>query len=132
MPAHMQVVIPHSHDAQLEDFEVVDGHLAVLRRVNGLGSISIFNLSESAVGPLGIIGQEPMIVEDSGEDTYTLQFGEQGPFNSSMLRLTFSSLTTPQSTYDVNMATGKPLLALHTIPICSMPWATSRHNQSLV
>ena len=117
MPARMQVVIPHSHDAQLEDFEVFDGHLAVLRRVNGLGTISIFNLSESAVGPLGIIGQEPMIVEDSGEDTYTLQFGEQGPFNSSMLRLTFSSLTTPQSTYDVNMATGKPLLALHTIHI---------------
>ena len=30
IPAHMQVVIPHSHDVQLEDYEVFDGHLAVL------------------------------------------------------------------------------------------------------
>ena len=108
IPAHMQVVIPHSHDVQLEDYEVFDRYLAVLRRVNGLSSISIFNLSESSLGPLGIIGQEPMVMEDFGEDTYTLQFGEQGPFNCSMLRLIFSSLTTPKSTYDVNMTTGKP------------------------
>ena len=57
------------------------------------------------------MGQEPLLLGIE-EDSYALQFGEQGPFNSSVLRVTYSSLITPDSTLDINMVTGKHLLKL--------------------
>ena len=63
------------------------------------------------------MGQEPLLLEFE-EDSCTLQFGEQGPFSSSVLRVTYSSLITPDSTFDVNMATGKHLLMLDERWIC--------------
>jgi protease II len=57
------------------------------------------------------VGQEPLLLGIE-EDSYALEFGEQGPFNSSVLRVTYSSLITPESTFDVNLVTGKHLLCL--------------------
>lgn len=39
------------------------------------------------------------------EPTYTLQSGSQGDFDSDVLQLVYTSLTTPTSTLDHNMAT---------------------------
>ncbi len=104
----MQVLIPHSHDAELEDFEIFSGHLAVMKRINGLSMISTFTLGPPgpSSGLVGIASQEPKLIEFD-EESYSLQFGEQGAFGSSMLRITYSSLVTPDSTFDVNMTTGK-------------------------
>ena len=44
---HMQVVVPHSHDVGLEDFEVFESQLALTKRINGLSTISTFRLSPS-------------------------------------------------------------------------------------
>ena len=100
--------MPHSHDVELEDFEIFSGHLALMKRMNGLSVISTFALSQpgNGVGLLSIASQEPGLMEFDKE-SYSLQFGEQGAFSASMLRITYSSLVTPDSTYDVNMTTGK-------------------------
>jgi protease II len=39
--------------------------------------------------------------------SYSLEFGDQGPFASDLLRVRYSSLTQPSSTYDINMASGE-------------------------
>lgn len=43
----------------------------------------------------------------SEEEAYTVSLGEQGPWESDLVRLGYSSLVTPTSTYDVNVRTGK-------------------------
>ena len=43
----MQVVVPHSHDVGLEDFEVFESHLALMKRINGLSTINTYRLSPS-------------------------------------------------------------------------------------
>ncbi|MCJ1354290.1 MAG: hypothetical protein MMC33_004277 [Icmadophila ericetorum] len=103
----MQVLVPHSHNVELEDFEVFSGHLALMKRINGLSVISMFLLGQSGSGSglPGIASQESESI-DFSEESYSLQLGEQGPYNSSMLRITYSSLVTPASTFDVNMTTG--------------------------
>ena len=105
----MQVLVPHSHDVELEDFEMFSGHLALMKRMNGLSRISTFSLDESEPGTalLGIASQEPKLI-DFSEDSYSLHFGEQGEFNDSALQITYSSLVTPETTFDINMMTGRP------------------------
>lgn len=39
--------------------------------------------------------------------SYALEFGDQGPFSSHLLRVRYSSLTHPSSVYDINMETGE-------------------------
>ena len=104
----MQVLVPHSYDIELEDFEIFSGHLTLMKRINGLSMISTFTLGQPGLGSglLSIASQEPDLI-DFDEESYSLQFGEQGVFSSSMLRITHSSLVTPDSTFDVNMTTGK-------------------------
>lgn len=43
--------------------------------------------------------------------SYSLWLGDQGPFASALLRVRYSSLTQPLSTYDINMETGGALVS---------------------
>ncbi len=43
----------------------------------------------------------------SEEEAYAVSLGEQGPWESDLVRLGYSSLVTPTSTYDVNVRTGE-------------------------
>lgn len=103
----MQVLVPHSYDVELENFVIFSGHLALMKRTNGLSVISTFPLNQSASALLDIASQEQLIEFD--EESYSLEFAEQGPYNSSVLRMTYSSLVTPETAFDVNMASGKLL-----------------------
>lgn len=102
------MVVPHSYDVELEDFEIFQNHLALMRRINGLSRISTYSLNKSSStgGLLGIARQEPILVEFN-EESYTLEFREQGDYNSSVLRITYSSLITPDSIFNVDLTTGK-------------------------
>jgi len=44
----------------------------------------------------------------SEEEAFALELGDQGPAASDVVRLVYSSLVTPRSTYDVNVRTGAP------------------------
>ena len=45
------------------------------------------------------------------EEAYSLSLGDQGPWESDIVRLVYSSLVTPTSTFDVNVRTGKTIFA---------------------
>ena len=115
--------MPHSYDVELEDFVIFSGHLALMKRTNGLSVISTFLLNQSASALLDIASQEPQLI-DFDEESYSLEFGEQGPYNSSVLRMTYSSLVTPETTCDVNMASGKLPRVPSSATCKSKPWGS--------
>lgn len=43
---------------------------------------------------------------EAEEEAYSLALGKQGPWQSDIVRLVYSSLVTPESTYDVDVRTG--------------------------
>jgi len=92
-PEHWQEVIPHRDDVMIEEVAAFRGYLAVFRRVNGLPGILIRDLAT---------GAEHEVSFD--EPTYTV-FEEGNPnFDSSVLRFEYTSLVTPRSVYDYDMA----------------------------
>ena len=44
---------------------------------------------------------------EAEEEAYSLALGKQGPWRSDVVRLVYSSLVTPESTYDVDVRTGR-------------------------
>ena len=44
---------------------------------------------------------------EAEEEAYSLVLGKQGPWRSDVVRLVYSSLVTPTSTYDVDVRTGE-------------------------
>ncbi len=87
-------VIPHREDVLLEDVSEFKDFIAVEERKNGLMQIRLRRLADQS---------EHYI--DFGEAAYTAGVGANPDYNSSILRYSYTSLTTPWSTYDYGMAT---------------------------
>ena len=94
-----KVIIPHRKQILLEGIEVFKNYIALLERRDGLKKIRILNLSNSA--------QKYIEFE---EDTYSIYPASNYDFESGELRFIYTSLTTPNTTYDFNMATGEKTL----------------------
>ncbi len=88
-------VVPARADAFVHDFVVFKDYLAVGERSNGLRKIRIQRWSD---------GRESQIA--AGEPSYTALLGDNPEQDSVTLRYVYTSLTTPRSTYDVDLATG--------------------------
>jgi oligopeptidase B len=87
-------VIPHRSDVLLENFELFDKWLVVAERIKGLNNLKIINLKD---------GSEHNIKFD--EETYTASINVNPNPNTDLFRFSYSSLTTPNSVIDYNMAT---------------------------
>lgn len=87
-------VIPHREDTLLEDFEIFDHFLAVEERTAGLTRLRIISWKDKA---------EHYV--DFGEEAYAASLGNNPEFDTDWLRYDYSSLTTPNSTYDYHMVT---------------------------
>lgn len=88
-------VIPHRPDTYLEGTEIFKDFLVLQERNNGLTQLRITKWNEP----------NTEYYVDFGEEAYTAGIGINPDFDSKMLRYTYSSLTTPSSTYDYNMET---------------------------
>ncbi len=88
-------LIPVRDDVLLEDFEMFDGFLVTDERQNGLTRLRVIPWDKNV----------PEHYIDFGEATYSARFSANPEFDSEWLRYGYSSLTTPRSTYDYNMAT---------------------------
>lgn len=98
-------LIPHRNDVLIEDFAIFDDYLVVNERIMGLTNMRIIKLSDMSEHFL-----------DFGEKTYTAGISINPNANTTLLRYSFSSLTTPNSVYDYDMATGgKTLLKQDSI-----------------
>jgi oligopeptidase B len=99
-------VLPHRPDAFLHEFEVFRDFLAVSERSGGLRKIRVKPWRD---------GAERLIAAD--EAAYTSLFGANAEIDSGVLRYTYSSLTTPTTTYDYDMQTGtRTLLKREPVP----------------
>lgn len=87
-------VIPHRDEAFVDDFLVFEDHLVIDERSGGLRNLRIHRWSD---------GDEHLIAAD--EATYSMWSGDNPDPASKVLRFHYSSLTTPATTYDYDVAT---------------------------
>jgi len=92
-------LVAHRDDAFVDSFEVFKDFLAVEEHSNGLANIRIQSWKEG----------KPFLI-DSDEPAYTTGFGANAEMDTNLVRYTYTSLTTPASTYDFDVATGKKTL----------------------
>jgi oligopeptidase B len=92
-------VVPARPDAFVHDFVAFKDFLAVNDRTNALRRITIKRWSD---------GRESVVSAD--EPAYAFFLGENLEQDASSLRYTYTSLTTPRSVFDVDLATGRRTL----------------------
>ena len=85
-------VIPHRTDVLLENFEIFDNFLVAEERIKGLTNLRIIGLTD---------GSEHFL--DFGEETYTAGISINPNAATTLLRYSYSSLTTPNSVFDYDM-----------------------------
>jgi oligopeptidase B len=87
-------VIAHRDDVYLSDFELFSEYLVVAERKEGLMNLRIMNWDS---------GEEHYL--DYGEEVYVSGISTNREFDTRILRYSYSSLTTPYSTFDYDMET---------------------------
>jgi oligopeptidase B len=87
-------LIPHREDVLLEDFSVFRNNLVAAERREGLSHFRVMPWS-------GAAGHEL----EFGEAAYAAFIGYNPEIDTDQLRYSYSSLTTPDSTFDYNMTT---------------------------
>ena len=93
-PANWREVVPHIAGRLILDTAMFKDFMARLERENGLPRIVITAFAD---------GAEHSIAFD--EEAYSLGMDAGYEFDTSLLRFTYSSMTTPAETYDYDMAT---------------------------
>ena len=91
--AHWRELIPHRPGIYILDVIVYAGHLVRLERANALPSIVIRDLSTGGEHNIAF-----------AEAAYSLDVHEGYEFDTTTLRFTYSSMTTPLEVYDYDMA----------------------------
>ncbi|GAA4407903.1 oligopeptidase B [Nibrella viscosa] len=87
-------VIAHRPDVYLQQMDIFTNHLVLGERKEGLMHLRIINQNDQSEHYLNF-----------GEPAYVAAIGYNPEFNTNVLRFGYSSLTTPNSTYDYNMDT---------------------------
>lgn len=102
---HWQPLLAPSDGRYITDVLAFDSHVVVAAREDGLESIQILD-------PTGQHKSIPFT-----ESTYSLWFGSNPESDPEFLRFEYSSLTTPETTYDYEFANGQ----LHTRKVQQIP-----------
>ena len=98
-PAAWAPLVPHRPEAYLEGFEVFAGALVTQEREGGLTRLRVRGTDGAPLHDL-----------DFGEPTYTAALGTNPAYETTVLRYGYSSLTTPNSVYDYDLATRRKTL----------------------
>ncbi|GAX79477.1 hypothetical protein CEUSTIGMA_g6918.t1 [Chlamydomonas eustigma] len=98
----LKILLPHSLDVKLEGLILSSQFLALFKRTGGLQQGCVFQLPSNGVAPAVLEGGADIEFQ---EPAYSLSPGSQGDFDSNILRLEYTSLTTPTSVIDLNMVT---------------------------
>ncbi len=86
--------VPHRDDVFIEDIELFDGFTAIAERSNGLERIRLLKGD-----------QEEYVKAD--ETAYSMGFSVNSEHDTPWLRYTYTSMTTPATTYELNTQTGE-------------------------
>jgi len=93
--ARWSVLVPHSDEVYIEDYELFDDFIAIEERSGGVLRLRT----------LGKDGKGEFVASD--EPAYAMSLSVNAEPNTSWLRYTYSSLTTPNTTYEVDVAGGE-------------------------
>lgn len=118
---------PHSDQVLLENFELFDHAIVLQERSDGLERLRI----------LGDDGREQLVAAD--EPAYTMSLGMNAEPGNDRLRYTYDSLTTPETTYEVDLRGGeRQLLKRQPVPgydpanyVSERVWATARDGTKI-
>ncbi|MCR5875194.1 S9 family peptidase [Phenylobacterium sp. J426] len=94
--------VPHKPDVFIADFRLFDTFTAIEERSNGLKRLRLLKPD----------GGSDFVAAD--EPAYTMGFGTNAEADARALRYTYTSLTTPLSTYELDLASGKRTLLKQT------------------
>ncbi|HNS30703.1 MAG TPA: S9 family peptidase [Tenuifilaceae bacterium] len=97
--ANWKTVIPHRENVLLSGVEIFKNHMVVDERSGGLKQLRIINMNTKEEHYL-----------DFGEEVYTASISINPEYDTPLLRYSYTSLTTPMSTYDYNMDTREKIL----------------------
>ena len=92
-------VIPHRKDVLVQGFEIFKDYMVISERIKGLTNLRVISWDKKKDYYL-----------DFGEETYSARISTNPEFNTKTLRYSYTSLTTPRSTYDFDMQTKKKKL----------------------
>ncbi|MBN2185410.1 MAG: S9 family peptidase [Candidatus Krumholzibacteriota bacterium] len=92
-------VIPHREDVLLQGIEIFERFLVVNERRDGLTRLRVIKWEDWSEDEI-----------DFGEETYAAYIGDNPEFDTDLLRFEYSSLTTPNSTFDYDMVSGNKTL----------------------
>jgi oligopeptidase B len=98
-PAGWSDLVPHRPGVLILDIIVLANHLVRLEREDGLPRIVVRDLNSGAEWPIAF-----------EEEAYSLGMEAGFEFETTTIRFTYSSPTTPQRTYDLDLATGARVL----------------------
>jgi oligopeptidase B len=110
-PEDWRPLIPHDPAVRLEDVDAHAGHLVVHQRSDGLTQLRILELDAAAETG---IGDDYLIEFD--QEVYTVGAGSNPSFASPVVRLGYTSMTTPSSVYDFDVRS-RELTLLRRTPV---------------
>jgi oligopeptidase B len=96
---HWRELVPHRDDVLISGFDVFDRWLAVEERADGLRRIRLRRWDDAAGFHL-----------DADEPACRMALGANEEVASEVVRYTYTSLTTPRTTYDYDLRTGEKRL----------------------
>jgi oligopeptidase B len=108
-PANWREVIPHRDEALFEWMDVFEGHLALYGRQDGFSQIWVRDLASGTMEPLSF---EEAVYTVGPTDAFT--GGQNWEFATTKLRFVYSSPVTPDSVFELDMATGERTLLKQT------------------
>ncbi|MGN7726823.1 S9 family peptidase [Luteimonas sp. 22616] len=90
-----QDLVPHRDDVFIEDFDLFDGFTAIAERSGGLERIRLLKAD----------GSEEYVKAD--EPAYSMGLDINSEHDTPWLRYGYTSMTTPETTYELNVETGE-------------------------
>ncbi|UTW45274.1 S9 family peptidase [bacterium SCSIO 12696] len=90
-----QEVVPHNPEVYLESVELFKNHAVLSQKTWGQTQLTVLQLDNGDSLPIRF--DEPL---------YVAEFGNNPELDSDTVRVQYTSLTTPNSTYDINLVSG--------------------------
>ncbi|KAF6263009.1 prolyl oligopeptidase [Scenedesmus sp. NREL 46B-D3] len=105
--AQQLVLLPHQHDVMIEDVSLGSKWLVLSLRAKAQQSLVAYKLPEDGSMPTQLSNRQVISFDEAA---FELSGGLTGGFDSEVLRLDYSSLTTPRSVYDQHLPSGRRAL----------------------
>ncbi len=124
--------IAHRDDVFIEGFELFDGFTAIAERSEGLERVRVLRAGEGRADGASEDGASEYVKAD--ESAYSMGLSVNAEPDTEWLRYSYTSMTTPGTTYELNTRTGeRKLLKRDPVPgydadqyVTERVWATAR------